>query len=248
MIGLFRNVVQCKSSVEYSIALRQLAVKNPRSKSSFIQVDGILSKYGLPSAHEILLNTPPKGTWKRTIKERIQSFWEAQNWAEAESKSSLRYMSSDTLGLSSKALVWRSATSSPRETEKAHTKAKLLCGVLYLNSYEATIMRGNGTCPLCKESIETREHFLLDCPTLEARRSTFRSRLVELLGSYALAELWNSREQALQLLVDPSHSRLGAISEDDHLILQVEAVSRDWVYFLYLEREANIKRSIGVLT
>ena len=35
----------------------------------------------------------------------------------------------------------------------------------------------NATCKLCKETVETREHVLIDCPALEDTRSNTWSRL-----------------------------------------------------------------------
>jgi hypothetical protein len=49
-------------SVEYQLALRQLAIKDCDSNSWFITVNAILLSYELPSAHKILLN--PKKNWK----------------------------------------------------------------------------------------------------------------------------------------------------------------------------------------
>ena len=76
VLTLFRNLVHDTSSLEYGICLRQLALKlalkSPRSRS--LLTYGILSKYGLPSAQNILLDTPSKLAWKATVRDAINPF------------------------------------------------------------------------------------------------------------------------------------------------------------------------------
>ena len=118
-------------------------------------------KYGLPGALKLLIDTPDKETWRE--KEQISAHWEEVCLQETVKMLSLQFASSESLNtcITSVALVWTGASTSRRETEKGHVKARLLCGALLLNSHEATINRGTGLCSLCQATVETREHFLL---------------------------------------------------------------------------------------
>ena len=62
IIGLFLRILKNPDSVEYQLAIRQLAVKDCDSNSWFITVNEILLSYELPSAHKIL--SSPKKYWK----------------------------------------------------------------------------------------------------------------------------------------------------------------------------------------
>ena len=81
-------------SVEYQLALRQLAIKDCNSNSWLITVNEILLSYELPSAHKILSN--PKNIWKPITHTKIDNFWK-NKWSEdAKTKSTLSYMETDT--------------------------------------------------------------------------------------------------------------------------------------------------------
>jgi len=51
--------------VEIDIDRRQLAVKDHKSSSWFIQVNAVLVKYGLPDAHALLQDPPQKAVWTK---------------------------------------------------------------------------------------------------------------------------------------------------------------------------------------
>ena len=62
----------------------------------------------------------------------------------------------------------------PLSAEKCFCKLKI--GIRWGNSRYGALGK-NATCKLCKETVETREHVLIDCPALEDTRSITWSRL-----------------------------------------------------------------------
>ena len=63
----------------------------------------------MPAPEHMLYSTQTKGTWKTLLLSRIQEHWNTHMYREASVKSSLRFLSEDTLSVTSPALVWRSA-------------------------------------------------------------------------------------------------------------------------------------------
>ena len=60
ILSLFGRVVRDQLSIENGIAVRQLAVRSITEKSWFSSVRMVLNAYSLPSAYELLNNTPSK--------------------------------------------------------------------------------------------------------------------------------------------------------------------------------------------
>ena len=76
-----------------------------------------LTKYNLPAPEHMLYSTPTKGNWKTLLLSRIREQWYTHMYREASVKSSLRFLSEDTLNVTRPALVWRAALHSHRDTE-----------------------------------------------------------------------------------------------------------------------------------
>ena len=98
-----------KQSIEFDICEKQLTVKGSKSRSWLICITTLLTKYNLPAPEHTLYSTPTKGTWKTLLLSRIQEHWNTHMYREASVKSSLRFLSEDTLNVTCPALVWRSA-------------------------------------------------------------------------------------------------------------------------------------------
>ena len=117
-LTFFRNIIKDKNSLEFDICERQLAVKGSKSRSWLIYITALLTKYNLPAPEHMLYSTPIKGAWKTLLLSRIREHWNTHMYREASVKSSLRFLSEDTLNVSP-AFVWRSTLHSHRYTEKA---------------------------------------------------------------------------------------------------------------------------------
>ena len=107
MMGMFP--IEDKNSLEFDICEKQLTVKGSKSRSWLICITTLLTKYNLHALEHMLYSTPTKGTWKTLLLSRIQEQWNTRIYREASVKSSLRFLSEDTLNVTRPALVWRSA-------------------------------------------------------------------------------------------------------------------------------------------
>jgi hypothetical protein len=239
ILGLFRNILVNEDSVEAKIALRQLAVKNELSHSWFITVKNTLSKYDLPPAHSILQVLPTQSVWKRKVRSAISTYWNDKSTEELKILSSTRYLSSQSTCLHRPAPVWACTKKSLRDSHKARTKARVMCGVYRLQTHEAmqrqNQYRTSSCCLLCSKEPETRRHFLLACSALAFTRSPFLLKLDTLLMSAYGATPIN-REELLQLVIDPWHQSLPLWTQQENLRQSVEKISRDLIYALHLNR------------
>jgi hypothetical protein len=108
------------SSLERDIAERQLAMKDLKSKSWFMNVCRLLNKYDLPSAHDIFINPPSKSAWKRMIHSAVVSFWDNHLKKGAEDKSSLKYFNPSFCGIGKTHPIWDSVDPNQRDVYTEH--------------------------------------------------------------------------------------------------------------------------------
>ena len=73
-LNMFGAIIR-SDCAEKQLACRQLAVKDTRSRSWFVEVSNDLSKYGLPDAHEILNQPTSKNSWKDRVTTAVNEFW-----------------------------------------------------------------------------------------------------------------------------------------------------------------------------
>jgi hypothetical protein len=230
-------VIEDETSVEYQIALRQLAGKSQNSKSWFIHTDTILKKYGLPSAHSVIMEKETVSKWKHRVRTVVTGFWETKLSIELN-KSTTRFISSSSIKLDAPALLWTDCGTSPRETMKSRIKVKAVCGVLRLQVHEHLFTKGKMTniCKLCGTEVENRCHFLLKCPTLMDIRIPHLDKLLHTLtGSTTRGDI--SDNALIQALLDQDHRCCGitkGISPQQRAL--VEAISRDMIFMMYKQR------------
>jgi hypothetical protein len=233
---LFRSLIEDRSGIEYEICLRQLALKQPDTRSWTGYIQPILKMYGLPSAFSLILNTPGKIKWKLTVKSAIETYWEDVFISKGTAKSSLRFLSKDTLSPKKPALLWSSCQDSLRDTEKAFIKARFMTGTYKLQVHEAMFNQHsvNPNCLLCHAEPETRMHCLILCPALESARRPTLSQLRSILAHINFD--FNS-ENLLQIILDCTHSSLPAeITENLHISSLVENLSRELIFKIHIER------------
>ena len=84
------NIIKNKSSVEYQIAERQLAMKDIKEKSWFNYIRSTLELYNLPSAYTLLQLDITKLQWKKLLNSSIATFFENSWKTEVATKPSLK--------------------------------------------------------------------------------------------------------------------------------------------------------------
>ena len=133
----------------------------------------------------MLCSTPTKGTWKTLLLSRIREHWYTHMYRETSVKSSLRFLSEDTLNVTRPALVWRSALHSHRDTDKSFIKARIMTGTYKLQAHESMYNPAvSDTCPLCGEGTEYRRHFLVVCTSLTTAREPYLSHIRRMMYIY----------------------------------------------------------------
>ncbi|KAK3083919.1 hypothetical protein FSP39_005338 [Pinctada imbricata] len=217
IITTFLNITKDKSSVEFSLAVRQLKMKEHNSNSWFIKAAHILAKYDLPDPLfllESIKNKKDLEYWKKQTKIGIETYWEHKLTTEIENKSTLTYINIQDRPTKYPHVVWKGSHHSPFASHKATIKAKLMTGTLLLESDKHRFQpkRYNPQCKLCKTDIEDQKHFLLKCPILEARRSPYTEKLKLELQNLGLDTI--DENTKLQLIVDCTGINLGRAQKD----------------------------------
>ena len=95
VLGLFVRVLNLENAREKDIVIRQLAVKGKDSASWTQKVRRILWKYDLPSAYELVTDTPRKEEWKRKVRQAIQQYWTKHLKQQANAKKTLKSLNID---------------------------------------------------------------------------------------------------------------------------------------------------------
>jgi hypothetical protein len=158
-------------------------------------------------------------------------------------KPSLRMVSQAMLSLEGSAIVWATSMDSLRETTKARTKARVMCGVYYLQVHEKLFSGNHGnvsaTCRICQNGDENRMHFMLGCEATGHKRVPHLQRVAQLLDSVHVTWSELSAEVQLQVLLDPSHESLPSTIRD--IQEDIETVGRDLAYSLHHTRIRILK-------
>ncbi|VDH92751.1 Hypothetical predicted protein [Mytilus galloprovincialis] len=233
VISLFLRISKDPNSIECKIGIRQLAKKDDKSNSWYINVDKTLKSYDLPSAHEIILN--PEKNWKRLTHDVIDKTWK-NRWIEiALSKSTLNYMEVNNLNFKKPNFCWSSVRDHIRDVSKGIIKSRILTGTYktqsITNRFDET---KSAECKLCMVGPEDYKHFLVKCESLNCVRKIHHNRLKSLLEDNHIpyCSMINSDEDLLEFLIDCSRNNLITVSQQRDL----ERICKDWIYALHAKR------------
>jgi hypothetical protein len=236
VLTLFINIARNTDSLEYKILGRQLAVKTPESNSWINLVKTLLVRYDLPSIHELFLNPPPKLTWKRVLRDHMESFLRDTLQADAATKSTLRYMGMLQFKIGALHPVLASVPDSPQDILRSCVKIRFLLGQYRLQIDIARHTGGSPLCKTCNHGLEDMNHLVFDCNPLRDLYNQFISRVKSLVDNPVK---WNfiiqSRENVIQLVVDCTKI---LVNTDLELIYRIETVTRNYVYAVHCRRSA----------
>ena len=84
-------------------------------------------------------------------------------------------------------------------------------------------------CPLCRESDETLQHFILQCVTLQSTRRSFINALYEIVGS-------TNDEELLRLILDPSTACAHSGNSDEPWLTHIYSLTRRLCFALHVQR------------
>ena len=244
IITTFLNITKDTSSIEFSLAIRQLTMKDNNSNSWFIKAAGIIAKYDLPDPLFLLKNIrngKDLEHWKKQTKIGIEKYWEQKLTTEIDTKSTLSYLNIQDRPTKCPHLVWKGSHHSPFASQKAVIKAKLMTGTLLLENDKHRFQpnRYNPVCKLCNTDIEDQKHFLLTCPQLEAKRSPYAQKLQLELQNLGIDKIDDNTK--VQLIVDCTGVNLKTARKES--VTRLEALGRDMIYALYTLRANILKKN-----
>ncbi len=117
-LTLFANLIRDKSTLEWQIIRRQLAVKSKDSNTWINTIKDILLQYNLPSAYELFNNPPSKHQWKKAIRVKVLEETFRRMKIEASRKVSLNYLNLDQCHLGKLHPVWQTVMNSHKTSSE----------------------------------------------------------------------------------------------------------------------------------
>lgn len=240
------NIFRSENTLEKQLAIRQLAVKNRKSKSWFVMAKLLLEKYDLPSIYDVLDEPPEKTAWKNLVSDAINSYWNEELRKDATNKTSLKYLNTENLEIGSPHPVWYTLSVDPREIEMAAVKARLLTGTYLLQANRAKFnqFEVDPTCIACRKEPEDRLHFILRCNSLCDSRRYHLTAVVNILqvnlDHNVATAICDDESALLQVILDCTHpaliERTGGHSILASLSDCIEPISRKLCYGLHIKR------------
>ena len=205
-LTLFGNII-CQDCVERDLAIRQLAVKDLKSKSWFITIQETLFQYNLPSAHDLIENPPEKITWKAQVKLHIRKYWE-KSIAEARLKSTLRYLNFENYQVGRVHELWSSAKCNQHSVYKSFVHLKISVGTYILQSNKARFNKLSSKFQNCVLSVTVMmKRWSISCCDVVnySVREPFVRQVVLLLESTmdTTTRAWEG-DDMVQLILDPT--------------------------------------------
>ena len=231
----FGSLMKREDSLEYEIIERQLAVKDASSHSWAVYVKGLLKKYNLPRAVELLYSMKTKHEWKKCVKHHIQNYWMKQIIDDAKAKSTLEYLITDKCGPGKIHNVWVTSTD-PLIINRATIHVKLLVQRYPINTNQ-TQRQSNTLCPCCHLEDETLDHFILKCKKHCSVRHVQLPKIISILESFNIA---HTSEKLVQILLDAT-----SLPVDSQIQYDITSLSRDLFFNLHLSRMKSLNGTIS---
>ena len=248
-LSLLFSLITCDNGKIQDILNRQVSTNFDNKKSYFSRMVDVLEMYELPSIIQLQNNIPKKESWKKDIKERLSKFWTKKLMYDARNKSSLKFMSVDTMEMGKTHLVWNLRHQPRLEHRKAIVKARVMTGtyIFQTDKHKFTHYNVEPICQLCCRDNEDVIHFLTTCPVLSLiREKYFPEKRKEIMNKIS-PEKWNSifrdKNTISQLIIDCTKYK--DVLGDEKLMDWIEQKTRNLIFQLHINRlkiqEANGK-------
>ena len=249
-LGLFYSVIKSENSTLQQLWKRQFMLK--QNGSFFGYIAGVIEKYHLPSANEILLLS--KEGWKLLVKKTLRVYWEDQLRKEAEKKSTLERCHLDSFHIGSTHPVWDTVNSNRVDVMRAIVKVRILTGTYLLQMHRKKFRMDGVTdacCPLCYLEDEDIGHMLIRCPALNEVRITCINELKKCIQTWLGTGEWTRRirntNTLVQLIVDCRKLVPDVLPDTTEMLNVIERKSRLLCYKLHLKRLflTNVNRDVS---
>ena len=166
-LTLFGSISRLEeSSIEKSLARRQLSVKPYAWNNWFVEIRRLCMKYSLPDPYAVLDNPVSKCQWKRVVQKAIYTYGVDILKQRASLYSSLKCLCVDGYWPGKRHPLIQNV-GCVGNVPRIHTK--LVTGVYILQVNRACFSQNgiDATCRLCHQADETLAHFLLEYPVLD---------------------------------------------------------------------------------
>jgi hypothetical protein len=176
-LGLFNNICnQLESSIEKSLARRQLLIKNNESASWFIAIKHMLRKYDLKEVSWYLDNLVKKTIVKKTV----YSHWSGSIIQLLPLYKGLNFLTVENLKTGMIHPLFKISCHSAVDAARLPIKLKLLTGTYFLQSKRIRMYKNetDPKCLKCAKEEENIEHFVLNCKRLSKVRTTILQEII----------------------------------------------------------------------
>ena len=173
VLSLFGSICRMpESAVEKQLAYRQLSIKSVNSRCWYIQKRTILLKYNLPPALDLLSSSYTKYSWKKIVRNAVDTYWVSRITGEDERHKSLQLLNIQAFTPGKSHTLLNMTTGATREASRIHARLMIATGTYVLQTNRAAYNQNNcdARCQLCGEEDETFSHFLRECLALEETR------------------------------------------------------------------------------
>ena len=161
-LSLFNNICnQLESSVEKSLARRQLLIKNNESASWFGAIKHMLRKYDLKEASWYLDNPVKKTIWTSIVKKTVYSHWSGSIIQLLSLYKGLNFLTAENLETGKIHPLFKINCHSAIDTARLAIKLKLLTGTYILQSKMIRMYKNeiDPKCLLCAKEEENIKHY-----------------------------------------------------------------------------------------
>ena len=117
ILSIFGMICRLPESFLHKTAVYQVTAAKSSSGSLFLQLRDLCLMYNLPSQISLLMNPPPKSTYKKLVKSKVIDYWESYLRAEVATlkENSLKYFQAEFMSLTTPHLIWLTCGSNPYE-------------------------------------------------------------------------------------------------------------------------------------
>ena len=132
------------------------------------------------------------------------------------------------------------------DIQKAEIKLRLITDTYMLQYHHAKFSRNkiSPICKLCGEEEEDREHFLLECKTLEENRKTQMVKLCEALeeAKEGGTRVIEQHELLMQIILDCTSCKINQlIPYTNQDLVQIERATQHYCFVLHQKRTEILK-------
>ena len=244
ILSIFGNITRlCHDHPLRRIALRQISFPSAGKEGWFKMVLRVSDKYNLKDLLCASLISPwSKLAWKSYIRKVVLNYWIYMLKANADCKSSLRFMITDDIQSFSVHHLWPRGGCASRPRVAASYRAKILSGSYILQSNRARFNQNqiNPTCPLCHSAPEDLPHFILTCPSLDNARTKHLPSIFNAVSALGLSLPTNPEARCVSILnmINPKDCNLchGGKNRKHSGIIGLVSINRKCMCTLLNER------------